>query len=634
MARFTGILGSAVAAAIAVAGIAGAVPAQAATNQAATNQAATKPAPKATPATQRPGLKPADLASIPPGVLFGAAIPTTGSAADTETAMSEQEAQLGRKMDLHRVYRLWDDEMPDTVLRTDVARGRVPLLSIKPKTGNGKQISWAAIARGDADTDIRRQAAGIASLGAPVLLAFHHEPDLGSNASYGKPAEYVAAYRHYRAVFEAAGVRNVAFAWVVTTTTFGRAGATDSFYPGDDVVDWIGVDAFNWFGCSEGQTTGWRSLQTVIAPFAAWAKPHNKPLVLAEWGSVEDPADPGRKAAWIRDAMSMAKALPQLRAMSYLDAHGSCPWWIDSSRSTLDAFTEAGNDAFTHLSAGALLNASTRLGAAPLKVSFDGSRSTGSGSATGSGVDHWTLDFGDRSTPATGTGQPPARLDHTYAAGAFTPRLTVVDGLGGTGSDTGSVKAADKPVTTLGVRDLTTNSVTLRTWVSPQGLPGTARFDWGTSATYGKHSDELDVDPSNGTVTFAVGLTGLTPGTRYYLRVSATTAAGTTTADSTFDTPGAPTVGYGTPTGVGKSGATFTGWVHPHSLDSSYYYEYGSTDRYGARTAATDLESATWARSAPAAVSGLAGRSTYHYRLVATNSLGTTYGPDQTVGTR
>jgi hypothetical protein len=624
MARFTGVLGSVVAAAIAVAGVAGAAPAL----------AATAPAPKAEAAAPRLSLTPGEVGALPPGVLFGAAIPTTGSALDTEAAMAAQEAQLGRKTDLHRVYRLWDDEMPDTVLRTDVARGRVPLLSIKPKTGSGKQVSWAAIARGDADAEIRRQAAGVASLGGPVLLAFHHEPDLGSNASYGKPADYVAAYRHYRAVFQAAGARNVAFAWVVTTTTFGRAGATDSFYPGDDVVDWIGVDAFNWFGCSDGQTTGWRSLQQVVAPFAAWSKSHDKPLVLAEWGSVEDPANPGRKAAWIRDAMSMAKAWPQLRGMSYLDAHGSCPWWIDSSRSSLDAFAAAGDDAYTHLTAGALLNLSTGLGAAPLNVSFDASRSTGAGSATGSGVDHWTLDFGDGSTPATGTGQPPARVDHTYAAGTFSPRLTVVDGRGRGAVDTGSVHAADKPDATLGVRDLTSTSVTLRTWVSPQGLPGTARFDWGTSTDYGRRSADLDVDASNGSVTFAVPVTGLTPGTRYYLRVTATTAAGTTSTYSTFDTPGAPTVSYGTPTGVGKSGATLSGSVHPHSLDSSYYYEYGGTDRYGSRTETTALASATWARSAPAAVSGLAGRTTYHYRLVATNALGTTYGPDQTVSTK
>jgi hypothetical protein len=620
--RFTGVIGSAVAAAIAVAGVS--TPAR----------AATTPAPTAQAAAPQLGLKPAQVGALPPGVLFGAAIPATGSAVDTEAAMAAQEAQLGRKMDLHRVYRLWDDDMPDTVLRTDVARGRIPLLSIKPKTGSGKQISWASIARGEADADIRRQAAGIASLDSPVLLAFHHEPDLAGNASYGKPADYVAAYRHYRAVFEAAGVRNAAFAWVVTTTTFGRAGATDSYYPGDDVVDWIGVDAFNWFGCSDGQTTGWRSLQTVAAPFAAWAKPHNKPLVLAEWGSVEDPAQPGRKAAWIRDAMSMAKAWPQLRAMSYLDAHGSCPWWIDSSRSALDAFTAAGDDPYTHLTAGALLTMSTHLGAAPLKVSFGAGDSTGTGHATGSGVDRWTLDFGDGSTPATGTGQPPARIDHSYAAGTFSPRLTVVDGLGRTGADTGSVHAADKPAATLGVRDLTSTSVTLRTWVSPQGLPGTARFDWGTSAALGTHSDDLAVDATNGTATFAVPVTGLTPGTRYYLRVTATTEAGTSTADSTFDTPGPPTVSYGSPTGVGKSGATLTGWVHPHSLDASYYYEYGSTTSYGSRTAAAGLESATWARSAPATVSGLTGKSTYHYRLVATNDLGTTYGPDQTLGTK
>jgi hypothetical protein len=326
------------------------------------------------------------------GVLFGVAIPPTGSALGTEAEIAGQERQLDRKMDLHRVYRLWDDELPDTVLSTDVHRGRTPVLSIKPKTGAGHLISWASIARGDRDADITRQAEGIRQLRVPMFLAFHHEPDLSGNRGYGTPTQYVAAWRHYRQVFRAAGVTNVAFTWIVTTATFGTAGAIDSYYPGDDAVDWIGLDAFNWFGCSSGQISGWRSLAEVTAPFAAWAAPHRKPLMLAEWGSVEDPARPGRKAGWVRDALALARSWPQLKAMSYLDAHGSCPWWIDSSRSTLDAFGAVGADPYTHPRPSALLQGGGTLGAAPLAVRFDGSASagTGAGPAPGWSGGHWT----------------------------------------------------------------------------------------------------------------------------------------------------------------------------------------------------------------------------------------------------
>jgi hypothetical protein len=567
------------------------------------------------------------------GVLFGAGLPTTGSSQDTEATLSDQEDMLSRKLDLHRVYRLWDDQEPDAVLRTDVLRGRTPVLSIKPRYRDGRQVSWASIARGEADQTIAAQADGLRELGAPLFLAFHHEPDLSSNASYGTAADFVAAWRHYKAVFAARGAGNVAFAWIVTTSTFGRPGVTDTFYPGDDAVDWIGLDAFNWFGCSAGQSTNWRSLATITAPFATWARAHDKPLMLAEWGSVEDPAQPGRKAGWLRDALALAKAWPQLKAMSYLDAHGSCPWWVDSTSSAAAAFIEIGTDPWTHPRPSPLLVPSTQLGPAPLTVHFDGSASTGTDSATGTGTTSWALDFGDGSPVALGAGRPPADLGHAYPAGLFTARLVVMDGTGRRAGDSVAIRAAGVPVVTSGTRDLTGTAVTLRGWVSPQGLAGTARFEWqaGTAAARGL---TVPVDATTGTTAVSVPVTGLTPGGRYTLRVVASTAAGSTVRTSTFDTPGAPTVSYRGASSVTPSGAVLNGAVHPHSLASSYYFEWGTTAGYGTRTTVSNLDEATWERSAPAGLAGLRSRTTYHYRIVATNAAGTVRGADQVVTTR
>jgi hypothetical protein len=578
---------------------------------------------------------PGDAADLVPGrgVLFGAGLPTTGSSQDTEASISEWETTLARKLDLHRVYRRWDDPVPDPVLSTDLQRGRTPVLSIKPKYRDGRQVTWSAIARGDVDQAIRAQADGLRALGAPLFLSFQHEADLSSNASYGTPAEFVAAWRHYRRVFATRGAGNVAFAWIVTTSTFGTPGRTDTFYPGDDVVDWIGLDAFNWFGCSRGQPTSWRSLAAITAPFAAWAGAHAKPLMLAEWGSVEDPAQPGRKATWLRDALALAKSWPQLKAMSYLDAHGSCPWWLDSTPAAAAAFADVGADAWTHPRPDALLAPATRLGPAPLTVHFDGSASTGTDAVTGAGTVSWTVDFGDGSAPASGAGTPPADLAHRYAAGAYTARLVVVDRAGRHASDSGPIRAAGPPAATVGVRDVSGTAATLRAWVSPQGLAGTARFEWDTTPDYRWHSPPLPVDATTGTVALSHPVTGLTPGSRYYLRVVATTAAGTTSQASTFDTPGAPTVDYRAPSQLTGTSAVVNGLVHPHSLDTAYYVEWGRTTDYGSRTGTAPLAAATWQRSAPASLAGLRPRTTYHYRIVASNAAGTGYGTDRQLST-
>ena len=84
---------------------------------------------------------------------------------------------------------------------------------------------------------------------------------------------------------------------------------------------------------------------------------------------------------------------------------------------------------------------------------------------------------------------------------------------------------------------------------------------------------------------------------------------------------------------TGSYGATIAGGIYPNGRDTSWWIQYGTTTAYGNQTASTDIGSGT----APVAVTGylsqLAPGTTYHYRLVAQNSLGTTYGYDYTATT-
>ena len=119
-------------------------------------------------------------------------------------------------------------------------------------------------------------------------------------------------------------------------------------------------------------------------------------------------------------------------------------------------------------------------------------------------------------------------------------------------------------------------------------------------------------------------------------------------------------VGYDGPTGAGSiSGAAFTGapgiggpgakgsytqdvtatsaqlqgGVYPNGLDTSFWWEYGPTGTYGQQTAPTDLGAGRAPVIASATLTGLALTSSYHYRLVAQNSLGRTYGFDYALQT-
>jgi sugar lactone lactonase YvrE len=87
------------------------------------------------------------------------------------------------------------------------------------------------------------------------------------------------------------------------------------------------------------------------------------------------------------------------------------------------------------------------------------------------------------------------------------------------------------------------------------------------------------------------------------------------------------------PTGVGQHEATIHATINPEGLTTTYYFEYGTTEAYGTRIPASGEFSAGSARAnveVQQALTGLQLEQPYHYRVVATNSNGTTDSEDQT----
>ena len=102
---------------------------------------------------------------------------------------------------------------------------------------------------------------------------------------------------------------------------------------------------------------------------------------------------------------------------------------------------------------------------------------------------------------------------------------------------------------------------------------------------------------------------------------------------------GGPAVSSGSSTpntytqSVASRGATIAGGIYRNGLDTSWSIEYGTSTAYGSQTRATDIGAGGAPVSVTGYLSGLAAGTVYHYRLVAQNSLGTTYGYDYTFTT-
>jgi hypothetical protein len=81
-----------------------------------------------------------------------------------------------------------------------------------------------------------------------------------------------------------------------------------------------------------------------------------------------------------------------------------------------------------------------------------------------------------------------------------------------------------------------------------------------------------------------------------------------------------------TPTSVTLTGSADAGLGRP----ATAAFQYGSTPAYGSQTPAQTLMPTLGAQGLSASLSGLAPSTTYHFRLIASNALGTALGADAT----
>jgi hypothetical protein len=277
------------------------------------------------------------------GALFGAWTKPRGAhTALQELASSEQ--QLGRQLDIYHVYYHVDKALPTADMISAARSGHTILMAFDPDPVNSTP-TWQEIWQGTQDATLIKRAQELRTFGVPVMLNFDHEADanIGPN---GTPSDYVKAYQHVYNLFQSQGATNVIWVWDMRGSVFTSSAAADAMYPGEQYVDWVAADAYNWYPGKSG--SNWRSFADAFASFHQWATTTHpdKPQMAEETGVQEDPSAPGRKAAWITDMAATIKSWPQMKAVVWFNSNQIYPWWWDSSSASLDAFTAVARDCY------------------------------------------------------------------------------------------------------------------------------------------------------------------------------------------------------------------------------------------------------------------------------------------------
>ncbi len=273
-------------------------------------------------------------------------------------ALALLEQQLGARLGMVRAYSDWDDAVGPTKPLHQWTKdgGRELMLSVKPQRNDGTIITWNQVANAQPGSrvygEMQTLARGVRAYGDPMIFGFHHEPEQNSNQRYGTAGEFQAAFRKIHSVFESEGVTNVHWAWIMTEWAFevetirpNDRRVADNWYPGDDVVDVIASDTYNWNNCRGNTTDPWRTLEDDVEALFRFRQKHpDKQLVLGEFGSDDGAA--GQKAEWLNAARELFKQ-PRYRdafaALLYFHDDGreegvpDCDWWLDSAPSALTA---------------------------------------------------------------------------------------------------------------------------------------------------------------------------------------------------------------------------------------------------------------------------------------------------------
>jgi hypothetical protein len=187
--------------------------------------------------------------------------------------------------------------------------------------------------------------------------------------------------------------------------------------------------------------------------------------------------------------------------------------------------------------------------------------------------------------------------------------------------------AAVAAPTTEPATDVGATSATLHGTVD--GPATNVHFEYGTTASpgYGLATPKQEVTAAGDVSATVSGLTGET---EYHYRIVAGGDLGNEQKFTTTANPLPPAISNQRTRDVKTDSATATASVNANGTPTTYYVEWGTTNRYGSQTASASAGSGSSPATVTAQITDLKPYTLYHWRTVATNTAGTTRGRDRT----
>ena len=254
-------------------------------------------------------------------------------------------------------------EFPTSYFEAVRNRGSIPMVnwnSFRLGAGvNQPDFQLRDIYEGRYDAYIQRWATAAKNWGHPFFLYFNAEMNgwwynwgegktsSGVIVNGNSAGDTVKAWQHVHDIFTSVGATNVSWVWGPNhISTSSQYPPLASVYPGDAYVDWTAFSVFNryptWLGLNSlitgsGGITWLKNTYNEILAVAP-----NKPMMIAQWASVEAGDGGAKKAAWITDALTTQIPLnfPKIKAVVWFnwDDNAGKTFPIESSQAATNAW--------------------------------------------------------------------------------------------------------------------------------------------------------------------------------------------------------------------------------------------------------------------------------------------------------
>ncbi len=267
----------------------------------------------------------------------------------SQTILLRHASATGMRPQIVGIYLQWTSDFDADSVKAIWDYGALPCVTWEPThitDGHSEAVTIAEVISGRYDSYLASFALAVKKWGKPLILRFAHEMNLreyhwtGSEDEYGEhtPGRYVQMYRYVVDLFRKHGATNILWAFCPNADSVPHApdwNVLQHYYPGDDYIDILGVDGYNW-GDSVAWSH-WRSFEEIFSKAFKELRDiaPTKPLFVFETASVGDEI---AKNAWLKKAIHICKEWG-VEALIWFDINKENDWRIQVDPAIKSSFT-------------------------------------------------------------------------------------------------------------------------------------------------------------------------------------------------------------------------------------------------------------------------------------------------------